>query len=193
MDSSKNSQRVEAGTPEEAPNRSKNSRRGWGVKNGTPSAPSVDTPRGVSVTEDAGQIACVRKAHPGDIHHGKTTPLDKRQGCDARDEPNTPGGGGVEHDDTPDNADILALSRRLTALRRARRRSVVRGAFLVFLPPVLLCLPLVILKACNLLLVNWFWVFSPLLLWLLPAVDIVAIFIRAYRLARADKDNAAGR
>lgn len=60
------------------------------------------------------------------------------------------------------------LRARLHALKAERRKAIARGAALVVAPPVVLCVPLIILKACNLLLLSWAWCFAPLLLLLLP-------------------------
>ncbi len=64
---------------------------------------------------------------------------------------------------TPDQ-----LREKLRALKAERRKAVARGAALVLVPPVALCLPLCILKAANLLLLSWWWCFAPLLLLLFP-------------------------
>ena len=60
------------------------------------------------------------------------------------------------------------LGAKLRALKADRRKAVARGAALVVAPPVVLCVPLLILKGCNLLLLSWAWCFAPLLLLLIP-------------------------
>lgn len=91
-------------------------------------------------------------------------------------------------DDGTDAPTLAELSEKVAALKRKQRASALRGALIVFAPPVVLCVPLVILKACNLLLLSWWWCVSPLVLWLVPVVAILSIFIQSYRLyKRLDK------
>lgn len=68
------------------------------------------------------------------------------------------------------------LRERLRALKAERRKAVARGAALVIAPPVVLCVPLLILKACKLLLLSWAWCFAPLLLLLIP----LCLFLYGY-------------
>ena len=60
------------------------------------------------------------------------------------------------------------LGAKLRALKAERRKAVARGVALVVAPPVVLCVPLLILRGCNLLLLSWAWCFAPLLLLLIP-------------------------
>ena len=69
--------------------------------------------------------------------------------------------------------DIAAELRRL---KRRRRLVIWRGAAVVLAPPVILCFPFIVLKACHLLLIPWAWCFAPLLLLLVP----IALVFRAY-------------
>ena len=99
------------------------------------------------------------------------------------------------------SANIAELSAKVEAMKRQQRASALRGAMLIFMPPVVLCIPLVILKSGKLLLLSWWWCFAPLLLWLIPIASILSIFAQCYRLlgrqgrrdeAAADKEAERG-
>lgn len=65
-----------------------------------------------------------------------------------------------------------------------------RGVAAVVLPPVLLCIPFIVLKGCKLLLIPWGWTFAPLLLLLIPlSLAFRAYFaaVRAFRTQRVDQ------
>ena len=78
--------------------------------------------------------------------------------------------------DTHDGRYIEDIAAQLAALKRRQRRVVLRGVAVVVLPPVVLCVPLIALKAFQLLLISWAWCFAPLLLLLVP----IALVFRAY-------------
>ena len=71
---------------------------------------------------------------------------------------------------------IEDIRQQLDVINRRRRRMIARGVAAVVLPPVLLCIPFIILKACKLLLIPWVWTFAPLLLLLVP----FSLFFRAH-------------
>ena len=85
--------------------------------------------------------------------------------------------------------DLEQLRRHLDELRRQQRKAIARGVAVVVLPPLLLCLPFIILKGCNLLLIPWGWCFAPLALYLYPA----ALFARAYAAVRAFREQRVQR
>lgn len=65
-----------------------------------------------------------------------------------------------------------------------------RGVAAVILPPVLLCIPLIVLKGCKLLFIPWGWTFAPLLLLLVPFVQAFRAYfaaVRAFRMQRGDQ------
>lgn len=62
---------------------------------------------------------------------------------------------------------------------------IARGVAAVVLPPVLLCVPLIVLKVCKLLLIPWGWTFAPLLLLLVPLSLAFRAYVAAVRAFRA--------
>lgn len=65
-----------------------------------------------------------------------------------------------------------------------------RGVAAVVLPPVLLCIPFIVLKGCKLLFIPWGWTFAPLLLLLVPFVQAFRAYfaaVRAFRMQRSDQ------
>ena len=90
------------------------------------------------------------------------------------EEPSTIGGQSIE--------DIV---KRLNAVKRQRTRAIWRGVALLVVPPVVLCVPLIVLKALHLLLIPWGWCISPLLLWLFPTACVFRTFITAYKAYKA--------
>lgn len=99
--------------------------------------------------------------------------------------------GGSPEGGTPGGLD--QLREHLAALRRQQRKAIARGVAVVVLPPVLLCVPFIILKGCNLLLIPWGWCFAPLALYLYPAalcVRAYAAAVRAFRAQRVQRDDS---
>lgn len=80
------------------------------------------------------------------------------------------------------------IARELQELDRRRRRMIARGVSVVLAPPFILCIPFIVLKACGLLCVSWWWCFAPLLLLLIPFAAVV----RSYRAARRVFGERAG-
>lgn len=64
---------------------------------------------------------------------------------------------------------------------------IARGMAAVVLPPVLLCIPFIVLKACKLLLIPWGWTFAPLLLLLVPLSFALRAYFAAVRAFRAQQ------
>ena len=82
------------------------------------------------------------------------------------------------------------MQRQLDEINRRRRGMIWRGVAAVVVPPVLLCIPFIVLKACKLLLIPWVWTFAPLLLLLIPlSLAFRAYFaaVRAFRTQRSDR------
>ena len=82
------------------------------------------------------------------------------------------------------------MRQRLDEINRRRRGMIWRGVAAVVLPPVLLCIPFIVLKACKLLLIPWGWCFIPLLLLLVPFVQAFRTYfaaVRAFRMQRGDQ------
>lgn len=67
-----------------------------------------------------------------------------------------------------------------------------RGVAAVVLPPVLLCIPLIVLKACKLLFIPWVWTFAPLLLLLIPLSLAFRAYFAAVRAFRTQRSDQAG-
>lgn len=85
---------------------------------------------------------------------------------------------------------IEDIRQQLDEINRRRRRMIGRGVAAVVLPPVLLCIPFIVLKGCKLLLIPWGWTFAPLLLLLIPlSLAFRAYFaaVRAFRMQRSDR------
>lgn len=82
------------------------------------------------------------------------------------------------------------MRKQLDEINRRRRGMIWRGVAAVVLPPVLLCIPFIVLKGCKLLLIPWVWTFAPLLLLLVPlSLAFRAYFaaVRAFRMQRGDR------
>lgn len=84
------------------------------------------------------------------------------------------------------------MRKQLDEINRRRRRMIWRGVAAVVLPPVLLCIPFIILKACKLLLIPWGWCFVPLLLLLIPFVQAFRAYFVAVRAFRMQRDDSTG-
>ena len=84
------------------------------------------------------------------------------------------------------------MRKQLDSINRRRRRMIWRGVAAVVLPPVLLCLPLIVLKGFKLLLIPWVWTFAPLLLLLVPFVQAFRAYFAAVRAFRMQRSNRAG-
>lgn len=67
-----------------------------------------------------------------------------------------------------------------------------RGVAAVVLPPVLLCIPFIILKGFKLLLIPWVWTFAPLLLLLVPLSLAFRAYFAAVRAFRMQRNESAG-
>lgn len=95
-------------------------------------------------------------------------------------------------DDTTTDAvqSIEDMQLQLDEINRRRRRMIWRGVAAVVLPPVLLCIPFIVLKGFKLLLIPWVWTFAPLLLLLVPFVQAFCAYfaaVRAFRMQRGDR------
>ena len=84
------------------------------------------------------------------------------------------------------------MRKQLDEINRRRRRMIWRGVAAVVLPPVLLCIPLIVLKGCKLLLIPWVWTFAPLLLLLVPLVQAFRAYFAAVRAFRMQRGDSAG-
>ena len=85
---------------------------------------------------------------------------------------------------------IEDMQQQLDEINRRRRRIIWRGVAAVVLPPVLLCIPFIVLKGLKLLLIPWVWTFAPLLLLLVPFVQAFRAYfaaVRAFRMQRSDQ------
>ena len=87
---------------------------------------------------------------------------------------------------------IEDMRQQLDEINRRRRRMIWRGVAAVVLPPVLLCIPFIVLKACKLLLIPWVWTFAPLLLLLVPLSLAFRAYFAAVRAFRMQRGNRAG-
>ena len=87
---------------------------------------------------------------------------------------------------------IEDIRQQLDEINRRRRRMIWRGVAAVVLPPVLLCLPLIVLKVFKLLLIPWVWTFAPLLLLLVPLVQAFRAYFAAVRAFRMQQSDSAG-
>ena len=87
---------------------------------------------------------------------------------------------------------IEDIRQQLDEINRRRRRMIWRGVAAVVLPPVLLCIPFIVLKACKLLLIPWVWTFAPLLLLLVPLSIAFRAYFAAVRAFRKQRGNRAG-
>lgn len=84
------------------------------------------------------------------------------------------------------------MRKQLDAINRRRRGMIWRGVAAVVLPPVLLCLPFIVLKGCKLLLIPWGWTFAPLLLLLVPLSLAFRAYFAAVRAFRMQRDDSTG-
>ena len=87
---------------------------------------------------------------------------------------------------------IEDIRQQLDEINRRRRRMIGRGVAAVVLPPVLLCLPLIVLKVFKLLLIPWVWTCAPLLLLLVPFVQAFRTYLTAVRAFRTQRSDRAG-
>ena len=87
---------------------------------------------------------------------------------------------------------IEDMWKQLDEINRRRRRMIWRGVAAVVVPPVLLCIPFIVLKACKLLLIPWVWTFAPLLLLLVPFVQAFRTYFAAVRAFRIQRDDSTG-
>lgn len=87
---------------------------------------------------------------------------------------------------------IEDMRRQLDEINRRRRRMIWRGVAAVVLPPVLLCIPFIVLKGCKLLSIPWVWTFAPLLLLLVPLVQAFRAYFAAVRAFRTQRSDQAG-
>ena len=97
-------------------------------------------------------------------------------------------------DDTTADAvqSIGDMRKQLDAINRRRRGMIWRGVAAVVLPPVLLCIPFIVLKGCQLLFIPWGWTFAPLLLLLVPLVQAFRAYFAAVRAFRTQRSDRAG-
>ena len=97
-------------------------------------------------------------------------------------------------DDTTTDAvqSIEDMRKQLDEINRRRRGMIWRGVAAVVLPPVLLCIPLIVLKGCKLLLIPWVWTFAPLLLLLVPLSLAFRAYFAAVRAFRTQRGDLAG-
>ena len=86
---------------------------------------------------------------------------------------------------------IEDIRQQLDEINRRRRRMIWRGVAAVVLPPVLLCIPLIVLKVFKLLLIPWVWTFAPLLLLLVPLVQAFRSYFAAVRAFRTQRSDSA--
>ena len=114
-------------------------------------------------------------------------PKNSRQSHAAKNSP-------TAQDDTTTDAgqSIEDMRQHLDEINRRRRRMIWRGVAAVVLPPVLLCIPFIVLKSCKLLLIPWGWTFAPLLLLLVPFVQAFRAYFAAVRAFRMQRGNRAG-
>ena len=96
--------------------------------------------------------------------------------------------------DAPTDAvqSIEDMRKQLDEINRRRRGMIWRGVAAVVLPPVLLCIPLIVLKGCKLLLIPWVWTFAPLLLLLVPLSLAFRSYFAAVRAFRTQRGDLAG-
>lgn len=87
---------------------------------------------------------------------------------------------------------IEDMRKQLDEINRRRRRMIWRGVAAVVLPPVLLCIPLIVLKGFKLLLIPWVWTCAPLLLLLVPFVQAFRAYFAAVRAFRKQRGDSAG-
>ena len=84
------------------------------------------------------------------------------------------------------------MRKQLDEINRRRRVMIWRGVAAVVVPPVLLCIPLIVLKVFKLLLIPWVWTFAPLLLLLVPFVQAFRTYFAAVRAFRTQQSDSTG-
>ena len=113
-------------------------------------------------------------------------PKNSRQSHAAKNSPTAP-------DATTDAVQSIEdIRQQLDEINRRRRRMIWRGVAAVVLPPVLLCIPFIVLKACKLLLIPWGWCFIPLLFLLIPLSLAFRAYFAAVRAFRTQRDDSTG-
>lgn len=114
-------------------------------------------------------------------------PKNSRQSHAAKNSPT------VSDDTTTDaGQSIEDMRKQLDEINRRRRGMIWRGVAAVVLPPVLLCIPFIVLKGFKLLLIPWVWTFAPLLLLLVPFVQAFRAYFAAVRAFRTQRGDRAG-
>ena len=130
-------------------------------------------------------------------------PKNSRQSHAAKNSPTAPDGRNHREprmDERQDDAttehnggqSIEDIRQQLDEINRRRRGMIGRGVAAVVLPPVLLCIPFIVLKGCKLLLIPWGWTFAPLLLLLVPLVQAFRSYFAAVRAFRMQRDHSTG-
>lgn len=155
----KNSRTMQRSKNSQASPEPKNSRQPNPAKNSPSGSPAKNSrPEGEGLTRDPEALAAMWRGDKPDASGGN---------------PESGHPGSVE--------DIAA---QLRQLKRRRRAVIWRGAAVVLLPPVVLCIPFIVLKAVNLLLIPWPWCFAPLLLLLFPVALVFRTYIAAVKAFR---------
>lgn len=114
-------------------------------------------------------------------------PKNSRQSHAAKNSPT------VSDDTTTDAVQSIEdMRKQLDEINRRRRGMIWRGVAAVVLPPVLLCIPFIVLKGFKLLLIPWVWTFAPLLLLLVPFVQAFRAYFAAVRAFRIQRDDSTG-
>lgn len=114
-------------------------------------------------------------------------PKNSRQSHAAKNSPT------VSDDTTADAVQSIEdIRQKLDEINRRRRGMIWRGVAAVVLPPVLLCIPLIVLKVFKLLFIPWVWTFAPLLLLLVPLVQAFRAYFAAVRAFRTQRDDSEG-
>lgn len=116
-------------------------------------------------------------------------PKNSRQSHAAKNSPTAPDDTTTEHNG---GRSIEDMRKQLDEINRRRRGMIWRGVAAVVLPPVLLCIPFIVLKGCKLLLIPWGWTFAPLLLLLVPLVQAFRAYFAAVRAFRTQRSARAG-
>ena len=98
----------------------------------------------------------------------------------------------AQDDATTAGQSVEDIRQQLDEINRRRRRMIWRGVAAVILPPVLLCIPFIVLKACKLLLIPWVWTFAPLLLLLVPLSLAFRAYFAAVRAFGKQRGDSAG-
>lgn len=114
-------------------------------------------------------------------------PKDSRQSHADKNSPT------VSDDTTADAVQSIEdMRKQLDEINRRRRGMIWRGVAAVVLPPVLLCIPLIVLKVFKLLFIPWGWTCAPLLLLLVPFVQAFRAYFAAVRAFRMQRDDSTG-